>query len=348
MKIVHYAPFSPNACGLYEAARDMTRADCEAGHTVYFVDTGVSRAGNREEAKAGQVDDRAGFKLMTVSHELIKQVNPDILFFHTDVYKHWYADFEAPIVWVVHGRPQACVTPEVFMNRNSYSTYINASSFPRTKKMLYFWDDFIPNWYSVFHGKDIIMPMVIDQHRFRPLKTSFSFKNKGQFNFLISDSDREDVSVYNLINNLNWATKSFIGTHSLKFHFCGGYSNIYNPLYENLRRNGFLGDIMTRVSNIELVYNAADCIISPNKILTRTIAEAVCCGTPVICQEDGKHSIADIYCNIDDHEDLEEALKMFINGDVCSKNERVERSKLLHMDNYNKNISKLYEEVLKK
>ncbi|MEY2669781.1 MAG: hypothetical protein RLZZ577_97 [Bacteroidota bacterium] len=42
MIICHIAPFAPNRCGLYEASRDMARADIVGNNQIIFIDAGIT------------------------------------------------------------------------------------------------------------------------------------------------------------------------------------------------------------------------------------------------------------------------------------------------------------------
>ena len=64
VKIAHFAPFSPNACGMYEAARDFIRADRLAGRVSELVDVGGSDGTTRRPLRCGEKDARGGFEIV--------------------------------------------------------------------------------------------------------------------------------------------------------------------------------------------------------------------------------------------------------------------------------------------
>jgi len=338
MKICHIAPFAPNRCGLYEAARDMARADVLGGNIVYFVDAGVTVGGVREDPKIGAIDDRAGFRLATADPAMIN--DSDIIVLHTGAPDIWLVKCQAPIIWVVHGRPLACFRPESQGKGNSYSLYKDVATWKRTKKMLYFWEEFKPHWDAVFGNKGVALDYpVIDEARFSPEGEKIKLQNEGKFNVLICDSSREDIDLYETVVSCVETANEITG---IKFHFFGFEHPIqpcWNPLLEKLKKLGCLGDIYGRMGDMEKIYRSMDCLISPNRIITRTIGEAISCGVNVIAQNPCK--IADYTIDFAQPEQLKEALKKLMNN----KPDTTERAKLLSSKKYYEKINKIYKEV---
>jgi glycosyltransferase involved in cell wall biosynthesis len=348
MIICHIAPFAPNRCGLYEAARDMARADIVGGNDVMFIDAGITSNGVREEGKVGQIDDRAGFKLETADPALINE--SDVIVMHTGVYDSWLVKCQSPILWVIHGRPLACFRPELQGKGESYSLYQNLAQWKRTKKMIYFWEEFTPHWdVFVSDEKKLVFDYpVIDENRFNAFGEIHTLQNKGKYNLLICDSAREDIDLYEMVIGCIEAVKQIPG---LKIHFYGfdfPIPNCWNIVLGRLKELGGLGDVSGRVTNMELVYRAVDCVISPNRIITRTIAESLCCNTPVIAQLGCK--VADYTCDMADTYDVVDAIKTFIN-DYDSGTSKIgvfERSKVFNMHHYSNKMNEIYKEVVNK
>lgn len=325
----------------------MARADIHGGNDVYFIDVGITNNdGIKEAAQVGAIDNRAGFKLETADPALIDSC--DVIVAHTGIPDHWIVRNQIPLIWMVHGRPLACFRPEQNGKSNSYSLYSSVSKWPRTKKMLYFWPEFKPFWdVCIPKEKHLILDYpVIDQNRFNSRGQRHVLENKGKYNLLICDSSREDVDLYELVTGCVEACKKIEG---LKIHFYGfdyPIPNCWDIVLSELKRIGGLGDVVGRVSNMELVYRAVDCLISPNRIITRTIAESICCGTPVIA--DNNCTVADYTCNMTNPFDILEAIEMFRNDfdNNMHKNGVLERSKVFSMDNYCEIMNKVYSEVI--
>jgi glycosyltransferase involved in cell wall biosynthesis len=123
--------------------------------------------------------------------------------------------------------------------------------------------------------------------------------------------------------------------------------NCWNILLGRLKTAGILGDVSGRVTNMEMVYRACDGLISPNKIIVRTIAEALSCGIPVIAEEGCK--VADFGCKMNDAYDVAEAIKMWANSidKGMHKNLVLNRAEKFSMKNYYTKMNEIYSEVVK-
>jgi len=347
MIITHIAPFAPNQCGLYEAARDMVKADVLSGNNVYFVDAGTTVNGIRQDSKIGVSDNRGNFNLQTISHELIDDT--DIIVMHTGCSDSWIVRNQAPIIWVIHGRPLACFRPEQTKNILSYSLYKNLSNWPRSKRFVYFWPEFTPHWQVMIDESKLcaLDYPVIDETRFCNIGDKHKLQNEGRINLLVCDSSREDIDLYEMTLGLIEACKRISG---LKIHFYGfdlPLSKGWDVLLSRLKELGGLGDLMGRVTDMEKVYRSVDGLISPNRIITRTIGEALCCGIPVITQNNCK--LADYTCDMSDPLDIVEAINLFkidFDNNRNDKESILNRSKVLNMTTYSEKINKLYTEVL--
>jgi glycosyltransferase involved in cell wall biosynthesis len=348
MNICHISPYAPSGCGLFEHARDMARADIAGGNNVIFVDAGITENGVRKEGVIGAVDDRAGFLLQTAHPDLIQEA--DVIIQHTGCYDIWTVKCQAPIIWAIHGRPLACFRPELQGKGESFSLYSDLSKWKRAKKMLYFWPEFTPYWQNVIPEEKLLCLdyPVIDQNRFNQNGDVYQFQNPGKYNFLICDSEREDIGIYELVNGCIMAAKKY--PNLFKFHFVGSLDlpvkNCWNLVLGKLKELGALGDIVGRITNIESVYKASDCLISPNMIIVRTIAEGLSCGLPVIAEEGCK--VADYTCNMSNPYDVLEAFDMFkteFDNRKIDKSKIIERSKVFNMCNYSNAMNKVYQEI---
>jgi len=351
MKVAHVAPFAPNRCGLYEAARDMARADVLGGHGVYFIDAGITKNGKREKPQIGAVDDRAGFKLVTTGFQVLDDA--DIIIMHTGINDSYLVRNQTPLIWVVHGRPHACFKPERQGKGNPYSLYRTVSNWQRTKGMLYFWREFQPDWEDIFNGKDIILPYpVIDETRFKNNSTKRKLNNPGKINILVCDSEREDIDLYNLTVGLIEVAKKYpdIKIHYYGLEMPGGkLPNCWNILLGKLKKYGGLGDVAGRVADMEQLYNAVDLVVSPNRIVTRTIGEALTCGTPVLSQNNPLNLVSDYTCDMSDPKDMIEAFEMFLtdrNNNTINRDNINKRAKVFNLKVYSDYMNEVYKKVI--
>jgi len=351
MNIAHVAPFAPNRCGLYESARDMVRADVLGGHTVTFIDAGVTSKGVRSEPVIGGIDNRAGFELTTVNPSELDDA--DFIIMHTGFPDRYLVRNQADLIWVVHGRPLACFKPERMGTGQSYSLYNTMSNWKRTKGMLYFWKEFQPHWEGVLNGKDIILDYpVIDEERFIDDGNKMTLQKSGEINILICDSEREDIELYELTVGLCEAVKKF---PELKIHFYGldmpdgKLDNCHNLLLGKLQKLNALGSVSGRIGDMEKLYNAVDCVMSPNRIITRTIGEALSCGIPVISQNNKMNLLSDYTCDMSQTQDIVDIISLFVhdkkNG-LINKNEIRDRASVFSLKNYSNAMNIEYERIL--
>lgn len=356
MEIVHFAPFAPNRAGIYEAARDMVRADAQRGHLVSFVDVGPTRQdGTQEPAIIGAVDNRGGYLLTTVTPDWADDA--DVLVYHTGVPDGWVVKNQAPIVMVIHGRPLASFRPEQYnTGRNSYSLYAMLGGWKRVKRMVHFWPEFDRYWQVIIPPEKLVSFPVppIDLERFTPdgPKHVFGPQHQGQWHALICDPWREDIDTFEVANGAIEAARRIPG---LKVHIYSmepqpGTQNIppvWEHLVRGLRKYGALGELFGRQVEFEQIYRAVDFVMTPNRIVTRIIGESLACGTPVLAANGCKVTpyTADIF-NPDDVAAKAEHLV----SDLKASRERVrqeclEVAQYFSLQRYGERMETVYQEV---
>ena len=282
MKIVHFAPFAPNACGLYEAARDMIRADMHSRHDVYLVDTGIHTDGKQQPGKIGAIDKR-GDKAITTSHP-DTVFDADVIVAHTGVSDNWLVKCTAPIVWIIHGRPAACFRPEQNGGRKAYSLIAELAKWPRVAKMVHFWDYHTPFWEPIIPENKLVCldAPPIDERRFAPEgKVKDYGVMGGKVNVMIAESWREDIDIYEIAHGALMAADMVAG---MKVHMYAMETPLgcWSHIIDAFRQKDIKGELYGRIPQIEQHYRAADILLSPQRIMTRSIGEALSCGTPVI------------------------------------------------------------------
>lgn len=340
MKICHIAPFAPFQCGLYEACYDMYQADNIYGHEVYFIDAGKTEKGKFIEGKPDQVDQRDNKKLITSKPEVIHDC--DLIIMHTGYSDNIIVQNDKPLVWILHGRPEACFIPEVNGKGQSYTLTYNISRWQRTKKLIYFWDEFTIPWKSVLPSEKLklIKNPVIDETRYTSIGKKYDFKIKGDFNILICDSEREDQSLHDIICDCIELCK-IMPDLNIKVHFFGldfPLNEPFNILLSHLNNIGGLGDRLGRFPDMPSVYRSVDCLLTPHKIVTRCIGESLSCNTPVISKGMNFNSTY-FYNNIND-------LKLNITNIINNTGYQIKDKDRFNINNYNKAINEVYEEII--
>lgn len=286
MRIVHAAPFAPNRAGIYEAARDMVRADALAGHGVEFVDVGVTVGTTRETPLIGAVDDRGGFRIVTAPPLCFDYA--DVIVCHTGVPDAWVVRTQAPMVWILHGRPLAAYRMEQATGLQSYSLYAAIARWPRARRLVSFWPEHQPYWDAIIPAEKLVTVdhPPCDGDRFQPSGETYEIPaiHRGEINGLIADSWREDIDIYEVVHGALEASRRVPG---LRWHLYGveRQDGPWAYLLAALRRAGTLGEVCSRVADMESRYRAYDLLLTPHRIVTRTIAEALCSGVPVVAAD---------------------------------------------------------------
>lgn len=343
MKIVHFAPFAPNACGLYEAARDMIVADRLAGHESNLIDIGV---GESTPGEPGKVDSRGRDSIETVAPDAA--LDADVLIAHTGVPDQWFSFCEAPMMWMLHGRPHACFGPEQFGKYNSYSLLSFLAKRPRVKAMVTFWPYHTQFWKVVIPDEKLFTldAPLIDERRFSSKGHTHDFAELGgKHNVVLADSMREDVDLYEITHGAIEYAKNHRGT---KFHFYGmeQSAGCWQMIFDHLKMFGALGEVWARRPNMEEIYRAADVVLSPHRIATRVIGEAISCGTPVIGAE-GLYA-ATWSCRPHDPQSVARAIEVAVdNYDSKEIRNRVkETAETFSIANYNKSMEQVFNKIL--
>jgi len=347
IKVGHISYFAPSRSGLYEASRDMCKADILGGNEAYFFDAGVPEKDGRANIRVGEVDERAGFKLTTSHPDKIQDM--DILIMHTGIDDKYLVKSQSPVIWVVHGKPLDCYRPEMQASRASYTLYNELSKWPRAKYMLYFWPEYQPYWTCFPEQKHLIFDYpVIDEDRFNNSGEVYQIKDKGKYNILVCDSDRADTDKFELIIAAIEVSKVIKG---IKFHFVGldmPFKNCERALLDKLQEVGGLGDIVQRTTSMEIIYKSMDLTFSPNRIINRVIAESLCCGTPIMTEIGCK--VADYTTYVPNVKNVLTTFDRFtkdFDSKGIDRNIIIERSKIFNIKNYYTKMNEVYKEVLK-
>lgn len=348
MRVVHFAPFAPSACGLYEAARDMVIADRRAGHDAQLVDVGPTLVdGTHTDGKPGQIDNRGGTEVKSAKPSIANYA--DVIVAHSGMPDNWIVQCQAPIVWILHGRPGACFRPEQFGRGNSYSLMASLATWPRVKKMVTLWPYYVQFWKPIIPSEKLVCFSVppIDENRFTLEGEKHDFGELGgKFNVMIADSWREDIDVYEITHGAIEFSKI---RKDVKFHFYGVQTpyRCWEYLFTELRRMGTLGEVWGQRPNIEEIYRSADVFLSPHRIITRTIGEALSCGMPVIAANGCE--TATYTADPSEPETVVQALKEAYFDIISNLNDTKKRvnetARAFSLAEYGKKITEVYQEV---
>lgn len=292
MKVVHFAPFAPNRCGLYEQARDIVRAERLVGIDSQFCDVGIPNGSKTaRDRTVGSVDARStdDFLLTTIDYDEINDA--DVFVQHDEMPQSVRDETSQPVVRVMHERPYAVFRSDVDIapKMGAHMLYAQESRRDRVKAMCHMWPSHTDLWapFVVREKLRCVGPPPVDESRFCPdgPKHGFDPKDKGDVNILICDIPRADMCAYHaaqaVIQFLE-CYKDAAGGVKVHFYALKDPLGPWDLLIDHIRKLGHLGETKGMWTEFEKIYRAMDILVTPHRIATRTIAEAACCGCHVV------------------------------------------------------------------
>lgn len=278
MKIAHFAVFSPNQSGMYGTVRDLILAERMQGIDAQFVDYNISKDGALC-SKVGYFDDGVA----TISHEwALKEA--DILVRHSTI-PDPLIQVGIPTIMAVHGRPEYSIMQEHY-GHNPVMRILTDHEVDRNyAAYVTFWEEHLLFWNLIMPKRHMhYVPCPVDLSRFRPTGKMFASPHwTGKPNLLVADIWREDITPFCMILAAERFRAAYCG--EVKLHLFGlppatkGFSA---QLGTRLRDCGLVGEANTLVPFLDTVYRAADILITPHRIATRVIREALASGCPVV------------------------------------------------------------------
>jgi len=273
VKLAHIAVVTPHRCGLYETTRELVAALRDANVDSRIYDP------TREKNKLypDETDDRGAMFC-----DLDWAKDADALVNHSGLGKDLEAS-DQPVIHMVHGRPRSSFLLEMKGSTPIYSYHYHKAKDKRFKVLVTFWPEHVPYHKVMWPNTPVhaIQPPV-DLERWTPDGPSgYNWHGTGgDVNVICTDAWRDDIDPFNAVN----AYALFARTQpSIKLHIYGNSKKLgaWAPLLKQIKDDGNLGEVKGWVKGLENVYRAADCLITPHTIYTRSIREAMACGCPV-------------------------------------------------------------------
>ena len=304
LKVTHVCPVTPNGCGLYETVRELAWAERKLGINARIFDP---RPYQRDVIgkKKLQVKDvecpkcKVKFQLPITQSDiqfrppawagdrgvcivpLEEALKSDILVSHSGLEKTQFGESKIPRIHVAHGRPNSSYRLERTRQSPIYKSYHEMSGDDRWKVMITLWPGY-EHFLKLLFPRVVVMNAFVDLDFWKPLETKFDFDGKtSEVNIVTTDIWRMDKDPF-------WAIHAFAmfaeNCPGAKLHIYGltGPPEGRNTLLECLDERGILGDVKPMVNYLRDVYNAADVLVTPHKIATRVVREALACGTQVV------------------------------------------------------------------
>lgn len=271
MKVAHFAPFAPHRCGLYESVRDLMVAERLAGLEPALVDTGVE--GKRQVG----AEDR-GVKALDYDDAL----DADLLATHTEIPASFLARTKAPVVHVIHGRPESSFRIQQRGGAPILDLYARWAKDQRWRSFVTLWTEHVPYWAPLVNGKlRATSSPPCDLGLYSREGPQHPWNPRGLVNVLVADQWRDDADPYHAVHGL-LLLANFLPGLRVHLYACQTPLGPWEHLIRALRERGILGETKGVMLGFDEVLRAADCVVSPHRIGTRVIREALAVGTPVV------------------------------------------------------------------
>jgi len=285
VKIAHVAPFAPGRCGLYESARDLITAGRLAGHEAILIDAGIPG----EKLSYG-AEDRG----VTACHPMAAQ-DADLLVTHTAPPSEVLRATPAPIIHVLHGRPESSFRMEQADPRQHpvYTLVERWARDPRYASFLTLWGEHIPYWEMVAPKEKLsaLSAPPCDLDLWSEEGEQYEFPGGGEINIVVGDMHRPDGDPFHVVNALGHALAGIPGA---KLHIYAMTNPVgpWQHILQWLRRQGVLGEVRGMTSGFHRILRSADAVVTGHDIGTRIVRESLAVGTPVAGPRTNRHVTA--------------------------------------------------------
>jgi glycosyltransferase involved in cell wall biosynthesis len=270
MKILHSAVVSPRRCGLYETVRDLAAAEIALGHDARIVDPVADHEDRGVPTTGG--------------NDFLTQC--DVIACHSGMSEAMRKSGK-PHVHVRHGRPLASFLTERQKKDKLYTFLRKTRDEAGLLATVTFWPEHSAYW-QILMGRPVhVVPPPVDLEAWTPEgPRGYKFGGrKGKVNVVVTDVWRHDIDPFHVVNAFAvYATME----PGAKLHLYGvpKKDTAIGALLEPLQTLDALGEVHGWIiSGLDHVYRAADALITPHRIATRTMREALACGCQVVADE---------------------------------------------------------------
>lgn len=264
MKILHSVIPTPHGCGLYETARDLIAAERDLGHDARIMHP------------QGMHSDRG--VPITGCDQFLAEC--DVIVSHSGISKAMLAS-KKPVVHMRHGRPRSSFLLEQDGKGDIYTFVRRARADGIAWVTL--WPEHRAYWELLLGRTVSVIAPPVDLKEWTPEGPSgYGFHGKaGAVNVVIADMWRRDADPFDVIHAFAEFAKT---TPGAKLHIYGDMKGVkpLATLLDALKERGWLGETPGHVTGLANVYRSADMLITPHRIATRTVREALACGCQVV------------------------------------------------------------------
>ena len=280
LKIAHSVVVTPKRSGLYETTRELVASLRAAGVDSRMYDPTFETNQLHPSHPSLDVHEDRGAPFCDINWAGIA----DVVVNHSGLCKTLEEDPNLTVIHAAHGRPRYSFLGELKGGSPIYSYHYAKNKDPRFKALVTFWPLHVPYLEVMWPDTPVhcIPPMVdLDAWTDQGPRGYGFHGHKGSCNVVIADGFREDIDPFVVVNAFSLYAREHTGA---KLHIYGTSSNKrgWAPLLKSIQDQGNLGEVLGWVDGLANVYRAADLLISPNIIATRTVREAMACGCPVL------------------------------------------------------------------
>lgn len=275
MKLAHVAIATPGRCGLYETTRDLVEAERELGVDARIVDPKPHAT-----LSPGKID--RGVPLASMKWA----VTADLIVSHSGHDGTPLEHTDQPIVVAAHGRPVSTWIMEREGGAPAYSYHAKRSRLDRYRACVTFWPEYAPIFQGLWGDKPVhVVPSMVNLDYWNPGKTGYDFAGRGdEINVVMTDPwSRVDSNLLPVVHAFELFRHHAKGA---RLHIYALDSNERGMQALKMMLGDSLGVVQGWASDLRSVYRSADMLITPHRIYTRAIREAMACGLAVVSGRD--------------------------------------------------------------
>jgi len=280
MKLAHLVIVTPKRCGLYETTRELVVALRKQGIDSRLVDPTYEKNTLHPRTE--------GDRGAPLEKSFDFAMGADFLINHSGYDGTVLQGADIPIIHIAHGRPRSSFLSEVNGGTPIYSYHYNKNSDRRFRAIVTFWEQHKPYLEVMFPDKPVrYIPAPVDLEAWTskgPSGYKFNGK-KGKINVVCTDAWRNDIDPFEAVMAFAlWARHQ----DGAKLHIYGNNKQRkgWGAVIKRIIDDGNMGEWLGWVDGLDNVYRAADMVITPHIINTRTVREAMACGCPVVRIQD--------------------------------------------------------------
>ena len=303
LKIAHVVPFTGRgSCGMYGTAYDLMMAEMVKGHIPFVYDPRPSKQeyldkikdslkNNPELAGENQIKSNTRVEIgheeagvCSVDYNFVKD-EIDFIVSHSGLDSKLSGEgYNTPYIHIAHGRPYSSFLLEQTDQIPIYSLYRHLDQNENLKRVITLWEPYKDYLELLFKETPIeVFNAPVDLSFWKPIDTDFDFSGeKGEINIVCADIWRLDKDPYYIFHGFREFAKRY---PEAKLHVYGcRLESGWNCFMDALKYEGHTGELAGLVPPDYLlnVFNAADIVITPHKIATRTVREPLACGTQLV------------------------------------------------------------------